>query len=235
MMRHLPTAVLALVIVASVVFASLALFERPAPSGLVVESPVHDFGIIPPGRVQHRFTLVNRSKYPVQLLHSVKSCGCTSVDMPAKQLAPGESAVAVCEFDSRGQRGPASASVTIVYRPLSPDKPREELALHCLLRATVDPVVDVEPTALQFDLSHPKRAKLQVSSSEQDVRITRVLHNHYALSTQIGEDGRTVDVSFDPTRWLDGEGRVTIQLHTSYAAESVIDVPVRISGHRPKG
>ena len=218
----------ALVMSASACLSVLALSGSPADGGLVVESPVHDFGTVPPTTLTHEFKLRNASRHPIELLHSLKSCGCTSVVMPARRLQPGESATARCEVDTRGRRGPFNSRVTVVYWKMDGKASAADgQSLQCSLRATVDPVVDVLPDELAFAIGKSEGKRLTLSSSEPGVKALGARSDHAAITAAVRDDG-AIEVTFDSRRWADAQGETKVDIQTSSATENVIRIPVRI-------
>ena len=63
-------------------------------------------GVIHEGeRVVRTIRFVNRTSEPLTLLDYRSSCGCTSIDLPRRAIAPEAYADAECMFDSRGEYG----------------------------------------------------------------------------------------------------------------------------------
>ena len=103
-------------------FPPLSPEEIAAAPRLLIEEKVFDFGKVTQGeKVQTQFVLKNDGKENLNFRQTKSSCGCTVVDMPAKDLAAGTSMVIEVAFDSKGRRGVQQKSVTFYTNdPVNP-------------------------------------------------------------------------------------------------------------------
>ena len=56
----------------------------------------------------------NDTWVPVTITQAVPSCDCTTIDLPKKTYAPGESGVLVARFDPTGRSGTVSRTINVV-------------------------------------------------------------------------------------------------------------------------
>jgi len=73
-----------------------------------------DLGYLKQGEVgKGTFRLTNTGTEPLIISSAKASCGCTVPDWPKEPIAPGESAEIGVEFNSKGQKGMKTKTVTI--------------------------------------------------------------------------------------------------------------------------
>ena len=226
MRKRLTMILVALGLAGSVCLSWLAL--RAEEGGvLVVDRSEQDFGTVRPGALKHTFTLINASERPIELVRIIKGCSCDSVTLQAKSLQPRQSAPMNCEFDVTGRRGSYLTHIIVLYRELAPNHPQEH-TIQCTVRAKIDPIVQVIPPGLAFQLGRSETKRLQVASSEARVQVTRASCDHPAFDVSVTETGQSIDVAFDSSRWRDPDGNVAIDVQTTCESERRIRVPVRI-------
>jgi len=56
----------------------------------------------------------NDSSAPVTIMQAVPSCDCTTINLPKKTYAPGESGVLGARFDPTGRSGTVSRTINVV-------------------------------------------------------------------------------------------------------------------------
>lgn len=75
-----------------------------------------DFGTIKQGDVvKHDFVFTNEGENDLILKDVKPTCGCTALDWPKTPIKPGESAIIVTQFNSRGKMGQQYKYFTIRY------------------------------------------------------------------------------------------------------------------------
>ena len=83
-----------------------------------------DFGKILQGEVvSYTFHFTNTGNVPLLISSVEKSCGCTASDFPREPIAPGETGDIKITYDSNGQFGFQSKTVT-VYSNTMPSQTR---------------------------------------------------------------------------------------------------------------
>ena len=94
----------------------LEVAPAPALTKIAFQESSYDFGEITQGDVvKHTFVLENVGHNPLKLESVKPSCGCTALDWPKAEIAPGATAKIEAQFNSRGKMGPQHKYITIVY------------------------------------------------------------------------------------------------------------------------
>lgn len=79
------------------------------------EKTTHDFGELMEGeRVSYIFKFTNKGKEDLIISDVSTSCGCTVASFPKDPLKPGEEGKLEVVFDSKGERGYQSKSITVL-------------------------------------------------------------------------------------------------------------------------
>lgn len=88
--------------------------EGPAPV-IVVDQPVHDFGVVAEGGpARHLFKVRNTGKAPLEIQNVAASCGCTAAAPKERRIAPGGTGEIEVSFDTRGRSGKVEKTVTVM-------------------------------------------------------------------------------------------------------------------------
>ncbi len=97
------------------ILLSLLAFDLFGQSGLVIPSPVWDFGTIAEESeiLRHRFVVRNEGEYPEVILDVTATCGCTKPSFSRKPLLPGGESVIEVTFQPAGQRGVIHRTLTL--------------------------------------------------------------------------------------------------------------------------
>jgi Protein of unknown function (DUF1573) len=132
--------------------------EAPGPlSGMTSESsgahpaakaidPVYDFGAVYSGAVvKHIFKLKNTGGAPLTIGGVQSSCGCTAAQPTKSHILPDEESDIAVSFDTRGDHGPATRTITVFTN----DPKQEQLQL--TLRGDVKIQVAANPSLVTFD------------------------------------------------------------------------------------
>lgn len=97
----------------------------PAPSSNAPGAPAaetkitfveltHSFGKVIEGEIaRYEFKFTNDGDKPLKLTSVNPSCGCTSPKWPREEIAPGQSAVIIVEYNSQGRPGSFTKYVTV--------------------------------------------------------------------------------------------------------------------------
>jgi len=112
----------------------------------VLETPVVDFGrILDTEEVAASIVFRNAGNAPLKIPSVNTTCGCTAAEMATDTLAPGESYELEVRFNPIGKRaGTNEQTVTIRTND------RENPVVPVKVRATIRPVVNVEPMSLNM-------------------------------------------------------------------------------------
>ena len=90
----------------------------------------YDFGQIGPDPVTTVFTVHNEGDGPLQIESVSTSCGCTTAQMSAQTIAPGESASLTVTFDPQTHAGAFGQFMRFVYlRTNDPATPEVEIQI----------------------------------------------------------------------------------------------------------
>ena len=194
--------------------AGLALAQPRA----VLESDHFDFGSIPQGaRVFHRFPLVNQGDAPLEVLKVDSACGCTTVVVGRKVLAPGERIELEVAFASAGLRGPVNKTVQVSTN--DPDRPQQVLNIQAVVQADVVVTSD-EVQFLDLAAGDRRRASIKLSSGTGHALAVADVELSPApwLGVATREAGQDLYVDFDllarrlPKGRLAGTDTITLHL-----------------------
>jgi hypothetical protein len=90
----------------------------------------YDFGQVGPNPVTTVFTVRNEGNGPLQVESVSTSCGCTTAEMSAQAIAPGELANLTVTFDPQAHAGAVGQFVRFVYlRTNDPTTPEVEVQI----------------------------------------------------------------------------------------------------------
>jgi len=207
----------------------LGIMAQPVQTGIVATPAIQDLGTVQPGPLIHKITLTNRTLHPVHFNKVIAGCGCTTVSLAAKQLAPGESAVATCNIDLTGRSGEFATFVQFLCREEGVES--KEQVIRCMIRGDVDSVLKLDASELTFKYDEPATFVVRIKSKQPDVQITNVQFTHSAFRAKIAND-LTFRLNFNPGLWHDREGRVTMFVETTCEAQRriIVSLPVTATG-----
>jgi hypothetical protein len=117
------------------------LIQGPASSGGIPKAeaidPIYNFGTAPSGPpVKHVFKIRNAGTGTLTIDGVTTSCGCTAAKPTKNSLAPGEESDIAVTFDTIGEKGPSTRTITVVTN--DPKQRQLELTLKGDLRAQVE-------------------------------------------------------------------------------------------------
>jgi Protein of unknown function (DUF1573) len=99
--------------------------------------PIYNFGAAPSGPpVKHVFKIRNAGTGTLTIDGVTTSCGCTAAKPTKNSLAPGEQSDIAVTFDTIGEKGPSTRTITVVTN--DPKQRQLELTLKGDLRAQVE-------------------------------------------------------------------------------------------------
>ena len=184
----------------------------------------------------HRFPLVNEGDAPLEILKVDSACGCTTVVLGRKTLAPGERTDLEVAFASAGLRGPTSK--TVVVSTNDPDQPQRRLTIQAYVQADILATTD-EVRFLDLAPGDRRRASVKLSSGTgHPLVVTGVdLSTAPWLGVATREGGRDVFVDLDlharrlpRERW---EGTDTVLLHLENPNPTQVNLKVHWSRLAP--
>lgn len=226
MRKHIPLFLIVIALAASICLAYLAVVDEPYHAGLVVAPKEYALGEVSPEKLSREFRVINNSQHPVVLERVLTGCGCARVALPAKQLAPGESATGTCDLDVRGRRGRFVSFFRIVYREMAHDAAAQSAI--CVLTANVNASVGFDPPDIEFSPVTPGTIAVRIQSSQPGVRVTQVRADHRAFHAVLNEDGLAFTLTFEPSLWSDAEGRTSVEVETTSDTEKWIRLPISV-------
>ncbi len=140
-----------IIIVMAIMFLLIYLAgcSKPEPAKLVISEDSWYYGeVTPDQRPAHDFTIKNEGGEKLIIESVYSSCPCVILDLPEKEIPPGEEALLKTTFDPTGYEGEVSKLVTIKSNdPENPEKTIE--ATITVLRV---PNPDIELSEQTFDL-----------------------------------------------------------------------------------
>ncbi|MFC1467666.1 DUF1573 domain-containing protein [Verrucomicrobiota bacterium] len=213
---------------AKLIFVALIAITEAATAAPVIycEQAEWDFGAISDAvSVTNRFLIENRGDSSLLVTDVKSSCGCTTVSLPNKQLAPGGLLPVSVVFNPKKRSGKQRKTI----RVYSNDSNTPELKL--TLSGRVNPQVITMPSAITFvarpsDKMIERRLTLTYDRPVQIKSIETVSEAVTAKSVG-GELAKShvIDVAVDLSQ-LNGRVRGELQIKTDHPAVPVKSVPV---------
>lgn len=194
--------------------AGMAAHVAAAAPRLVCEQPAHDFGCVTPDRVDlaHTFELRNEGDEPVEILSVASGCGCLAAEPAHHIIPPGAATKLTVRLNPAGRRGPLTREVVV-----HTTDPRQR-ALHLSVRADIQAMWGVEPTAAMFGhlaLDQTATQQLRLSLARPDIRIRGATADAAWINAAVEGEGpeRTLRIvarpPYPPGPWL--IGRVMVE------------------------
>lgn len=204
--------------------------EAPPPPALVVEQPVHDFGVVGQMETLHtEFRLVNRFPIAVTIKELLKGCSCAHAAISPERLEPGQTATLTVVWQTGGRRGKASEVVTVFALPDG----EGPVTVQVRLKAQIQPDVRYEPDELRFVRTEAGTTTLQFTPGRMpDVQIRSAHPTVSALQTAVDPATGTVTVRYDPAKLEGDHPGATVMVQTTSPKEPWVSVPVVFTGPR---
>ena len=199
----------------------------PPPEGLIaLENPLH-LGDVPQDTLNGVFKLVNRAENPVKIVRIAMSCRCTEIDVPDKEIGPGETVSLSFKWDTTGVRGVKGSSFTVFYTEEDKEGVR---VLPFNVMGNILPLFDVVPDSLEFTFGQQetKTVKIVPRKSGEAVLAERVTCSSAAFEAEKISDAEFA-ITFLPEKWIDVGLFPTLNIHTDYSGERALRIPVLVS------
>jgi hypothetical protein len=220
-----------LVLAAVSVGSAYLAYPTTGPQGpLAADVTIRDMGVVRQGAVlQTSFELTNRGSKVIELLEATKSCTCTSAKLEKSQLAPGESSRLNVEIMVGANRGDLTSRLGVVFADVS-KATREPQLLNLVVQTIVSPDVECDPQMLTFQRSSRAPRTVRIYSKWiNEPLILRVQAGHRAFRARPLADGKSVEVSFDPTLWPRDEDPLTdLVVTTPSKPQPGLRIPIRV-------
>ena len=215
--------------ISAIVCFQLALTKRP--KGLTATNPVCDLGKqLQAASTNARFTLVNDSPVPIEIIGVKVPCSCMTSSVPKKSIVPGESIDVTIKWNLGTSRGVARVNALAFYKiGGSKDAAALPLAIICDIYpdfdCTVKELAFVWPKAGDQDRSQTFSI---IPKNLADVTIKKAYSSHSAFTVDLSGP-REVRVVMDYTRWHGQEGVTPfIAVETTSEREPVLRIPLRM-------
>lgn len=175
-----------------------------------------------------QYTIRSRASVPVRIVQVLNSCSCAGVDLPRKELGPGESVVATLRFDSGQYRGSVDASAVLAYRKDGEERPRY---LKIALLAEIDPDYAVVPERLQFGRGAPLVQRVTLSPRHiSDLQIKKAVCTLRFFSARVlptdDPNQQHVEVAFLPDEYYPDAGIAELVVSTTSERQPTLRVPL---------
>lgn len=206
------------------------------PAPLATTTPSVDLGEVRSGPAcKHTFEVKNTGTAAVAIRDVVTGCGCSKVELSAKQLRAGETAsVTVVTSTLTQSAGSVSWPVTMVYTSEADDKPLEG-KLDLKLTAKLIREVSVTPPTLAVSTSGVFNHTLKVEDRRaKPLSVTKAESTSPHITTEVKAaktaDGKTVQevVVTVKDELAVGSHADTVTLRTDDPACPTLEVPVRV-------
>jgi hypothetical protein len=178
---------------------------------------------------QHRFTLVNDGRAPIDIVEVERGCGCMQVRLDRQTLRPGEKVSLLVELRTSGQpNGPRSWNLRVRYR--DGDSLREALLV---IGATIRNDVTVEPPILAMHVKDTLRQTVVVTdyrSPPLKVTVVRATSPAVHATVQSAKDGVTRLLLEVAASALAGDRQDAIlNIYTDDPAYSPLQLPITLT------
>lgn len=195
---------------------------------LVASPSPSELGAVNEGEHKVTFVLENTGKKDIVLSAIERSCDCLDVTVSKRELAPGESAEAVCVWDTRGLRGDSGTSLTVYYA--FPGKK----FLHRLpvqVKGSITPDIDFSPVEVAFNIDGGIQSHEIVFSPQQGkvkgCTIKNVRSYSSAIRAELTGD-LVVNVAFTPNDLRGEQRRFQLDVAFDSVDGHIVRVPVVI-------
>jgi hypothetical protein len=191
-------------------------FASQPPDGLVAIDDSLDLGDIPQDILDGTFELVNKSKFPVQIVQIIPSCRCAEIKLPSNKIASGETTKISFKWDTTGVRGIKGSNFTFFYENQS--------RLHSLVvsvRGNILPMFDLQPESLEFikDKSETKIVKLIPHNHDSNIIFENFANALAAFKIEKMSD-REISVTYIPEEYVGNSDDASyIALTTNFEKE----------------
>ncbi len=228
---------LTLAIAACVVgsIGSMSLFFLPERPQVDLEVLPNAFQKVGPIRQATKssadYTLCNRTPVPVYLGDVVTSCGCSGVEVPKRELAPGESVTLTWNFDTQTKRGSLVISGMIAYKREDEERPR---LLRMGLEVEIDPDYAVEPERLQFGDGRPLVQRVSISPRHiSDLKIDKATCNLRFFKARVLPKSvpkeQEIEVTFLEEGYYPDAGFPRLNVSTDSKRQPTLSVPLEVT------
>jgi hypothetical protein len=214
-----------------VAFDTAEPLPAPAPlPALVVEQPVHDFGVVGQMEAHHaEFRLVNHFPTAVDVIGVAGSCSCAEATVNPRRLEPGQAATLTVAWRTGGKRGRASDSVHVFAVQVG-DPPAPCQVVQVRVTAEVQPDVAADPVEIRFDRDKPGKAEVRFRPGRMsDAKILSAYASWSGLETVTDQATGTVTIRFDPAKHTSEVARADVLVQTNSPKEPWIRIPVEFS------
>lgn len=217
---------LILAVLSFLLSAACAYLAIPRPvEALVAAEPLKQLGELGQGvTVPVEFELVNHCPETVEIVDVLKSCSCVSTDFSKSSLSPGEGTPLKIHWSTGAARGPFGSNIGVVYKRAGQEK-RQMTKLR--IEAKVLPDIEYQPAQLVFAAG--KMAKQVVKfwpGRDPKAAVKRAYSTHSAFAARLLGENTPVEVTFDPSKWLEENSAMELIVETSSANEPRITVPL---------
>lgn len=151
-----------------------------------------NFGPVPRGaKVRHNFVLTNRLNEVITILDVRASCGCTSGQASASQVAPGGQAVIEAQMDTRNFTGVKATTLTVTLVTASGQQGEARFGV----QSNILPDVVLNPGSVDFGLV------AKGATPQQVVSIERLGNPNWQFTRLIASEAfcRVVDAKLQPS------------------------------------
>lgn len=197
--------------------------------GLICPKPVVRFSDLSQGQsVSAEFELHNTFGQGVRILGVRQSCGCTSVQLSARSLAPGERLEVRAMWATGGMRGESAVRIWVVYEQEGGRAGSTELRLE----GDVKPDVEYSPASLTFSPAGEKWKEVRLTPGRlASFRVDRVYCTHRAFEATLKGDPRRAVVSFDPAEWPAGglSEEAFLVVETDSKNQPALHIPLQVA------
>lgn len=131
-----------------------------APTLLVVESPVHDFGRVRQQEtLEATFSLKNESNATLRVMDVATDCGCTVAEVDSRLLHSGESSALRVHYETGTGRGPVERRVAVWFTIEAQGEAKILKALPLAVRADIRPDFRFELRSFAFAMTRTRKRR----------------------------------------------------------------------------
>ena len=199
--------------------------KPPKPMLVFTPETVH-FGTVPQGIEHGTAMLANVSTKPIVVKAVIKGCDCSEVLIKQGQILPGEQREMSFQWDTRGQCGNNTISITVLYTV--EDNPTERF-IPLIIGANIIPDYEIVPEKLEFVSDKQDKQQISLTSTEGNfVTIRDIIVHHPAFSTVVAPDMQSATITFDPDKLTDGTRYMQIRIVTTSENQPIFLLPINI-------
>lgn len=212
--------------------------NNPDPPKLVLSEASWHFGEVPPDeQPSHAFRIKNEGDQKLIIESAYSSCACVILELPEKEIEPGEEAELIATFDPYGYEGDVTKNITL--KTNDPENPEKIIETSITVLRVPNPDIELSQQTFNLgDLSSSGKQEIVftiTNSGDADLIIQEVItedifgHNINTPLIILPEEEYAAEFSIDISQLKEGEFRKAVRIMTNDPQNAAVFL--RITGN----